>query len=90
MDAKALAIVMARHDHPRVKAGLSWEDYIYLSIANHILSFCECVEIAHAVKLSPIVQAEIEVRCYARAGAVGAVERATARYELMFADRRGV
>ena len=86
MDAKQLALVTARHDHPRVKAKLSWEDYLYRCIADNTLSFNECVELAHLHGLSAQVQAEIEIRLYERAGAKGAVERATERYNRLFAQ----
>ena len=86
MDAKILNIVMARHDHPRKRDNLNWEQYLYRAIANDMLSMCEVVEIAHAVNLPDTVQAKLEIRCYARAGATKAVERATARYHALFAQ----
>lgn len=90
MDGKQIALLIARHNNPRVKVGLTWESYIYAKIADGGLCFTECVEIAHAVSLSPKVQAEIEIRLYERIGNKIIIERATARYEEMFADRRGV
>jgi hypothetical protein len=86
MDSKQIAQLTARHDHLRVKAKLTWEGYLYARIADNTLSFPECVELAHAHNLPLDVQAEVEIRLYERAGNKGAVQRATERYRIMFAQ----